>query len=101
MSYVFLASAIFATVLGQIFYRLYFLNKKIIFLILTVLFFVSVPVCNYMALRDLPMDIVYMAAAAAIAGVILAGAFFLNEKINSKQLFGAFLVIVGILIYNY
>lgn len=100
ISYLYLGIAILCTGGGQILYKYYVNKKKIIYLILTLISFVLIPVFNYLALKGLSYDTVYMAAAFTIAMVLGMSVLLLNEKINKVQLGGAILIMIGIVVYN-
>jgi len=100
IAYIYLGIAILCTGGGQILYKYYANEKKIIYLIFTLLAFILIPVFNFLALKGLSYDTVYMAAAFTIAMVLGMSVLLLNEKINKVQLGGATLIMVGIVVYN-
>jgi len=99
MSYFFLALAILCTSLGQFFYKLFALNKKKSFLLVTLFLFGGVPVFSYMALKGLGIDIVYLSTTVSIVIILILSKCFLGEKIDRQKIMGSFLIIVGITCY--
>ncbi len=100
MAYLYLCIAIFCTAIGQILYKYYMMKKKLIYLFLTLASFVLIPFFNFLALKGLSYDTVYMSAAITIAMVLGMSVLLLNEKINKVQLLGAILIMLGIIVYN-
>ncbi len=99
-SLLFLFFAILFTVLGQFFYKKYFLMKSFIFVIISMFCFVLVPYCSYRALMFLPIDVVYMATSLSIIMIVLLAVIFLKEKLRKEEVYGMISIIIGILLYN-
>lgn len=99
-SYLFLFCAIFATALGQLFYKKYQITKNFKFYILSIGLFLSIPMFNFLALIQIKVDIVYMFTALTIFLVVLMSKVFLNEKISKQRYCGIILIILGVLIYG-
>lgn len=100
INYIYLACSVIFTALGQLFYKLFWQDRKIVFLILTIISFVLVPFFNYLALIQIPLDVVYMFMSNNIVLVLLLSVIILGEKMYYKQYIGAGIIILGIVIYN-
>ena len=98
--YLFLFGAILSTALGQFFYKKYSLTNNIVYLLITIFLFVITPVFSFLALKKIPVDVVYMFTSLTIFLVILFSKVFLNEEINKKTYVGVLLIIIGVLVYG-
>ncbi|MBT5016359.1 EamA family transporter [Candidatus Peregrinibacteria bacterium] len=101
LSLVFLGLAIMFTVLGQFFYKKYFLTKNITLVGISLFCFVLVPYCSYRALINLPIDVVYVSTALSIILAVALAVIFLKEKLTKQEVYGMAAIIVGILLYNF
>lgn len=97
---IFLIFAILTTCSGQIFYKLYFREKKKFLLLITVFFFTLTPLLSFQALKTLSIDIVYLSTALNIVLILLFSITFLKEQISKKKIFASFLIVLGVLIFN-
>jgi len=93
-------AAVLTTALGQFFYKKFALNKKKIYLIISVSLFAIVPLFNFIALKEISIDIVYMSTSLTIILVIFLSKVFLNEKVDIKLYSGVLIILLGIIIYN-
>lgn len=93
-------AAVLTTALGQFFYKKFALNKKKIYLIISVSLFAMVPLFNFIALKEISIDIVYMSTSLTIILVIFLSKVFLNEKVDIKLYSGVLIILLGIIIYN-
>jgi len=100
LNYIFLTFAIFTTALGQFFYKKYSLSHSYKFFYLTIILFIVTPVFSYMALKKIPIDIVYMFTSLTILIVLFLSKIFLNEKIASKTYVGVIFIILGVILYG-
>jgi multidrug transporter EmrE-like cation transporter len=100
MDFLYLAGALIFTSTGQLLYKYYHkLNNKI-YLALTIVSFLLVPVFSYNALKELAIDTVYMSTSITIVMVLLGGAFLLKEKLSKRKIIGSVIIIIGVIIYN-
>lgn len=97
--WIFTALAVSLTAVGHLCYKTFSKNQKIVFLGLTVAFFISVPIFNFLALKGLTVAQVYLCTAFVPALTTFGAALFLDEKVTRHHLIGLALVIVGTLIY--
>jgi multidrug transporter EmrE-like cation transporter len=98
--YVFLGLTIICTVAAQVSYKLYFRRLDRRLLAWTMLFFVAVPLCSYMALRVIPLDDVYVSTALTIAMATVGSLWLLGESLERRQWLGIVLLIAGVVVYN-
>ena len=100
LNYIFLTFAIFTTAFGQFFYKKYSLSHNYKYFYLTIILFIVTPIFSYMALKKLPIDIVYMFTSLTILLVLLLSKIFLNEKIAPKTYIGVVFIILGVILYG-
>lgn len=98
--YGYLVFAIFMTAMAQLLYKQYFLSKHLIYILLSILCFISIPIATTMALKYLSLDIVYMASSLIIILILLFSNILFNEKISQHQILSITLIILGIVAYN-
>lgn len=99
ISYFSLFAAIFSTALGQFFYKKYALSSKRQYFILTILLFLITPVCSFFALKNIPIDIVYVSTSLTIFIVVIFSRVFLNERIDKQRYLGIGLILLGVVLY--
>ena len=97
---IFLIFAILTTCLGQIFYKLYFKERRKFLLLITVFFFTITPLFSFQALKTLSIDIVYLSTALNIVLILLFSILFLKEQVSKRKIFASFLIVIGVLIFN-
>lgn len=98
--FVFLVLTIGFTVGAQLAFKTYSIRPRPVLLAATIAMFAAVPPCSYMALRTMPLDIVYMSTSLTIVLATLASLYLLDERLILRQWVGVFLVVVGVLIYS-
>ena len=99
--YFFLSLTILLATSGQIAYKQYYQSgRQIKYLMATILFFVGTPVCSYLSLRELPLDVVYVSTSVNILLILLASFFYFKEQIPLNRWLGGVTIAIGILIYN-
>lgn len=101
MNYIFLISAILTTAIGQFFYKKYAINGNIKFLIITLFLFIITPIFSFLALKKIPIDIVYVSTSLTILVVVALSKFLLNESIEKKTYLGILFIIIGVVIYGF
>ena len=99
MFYIYLIVTIIFSALGQVFYKNYFRENKIVYLILSVLLFVSTPYLSYKALKGISFDIVCISSAFILVLVQLFSRIMLQEVQNKRELTGTAAIILGLLVY--
>lgn len=101
LAWAYLFAALLATAAGQLTYKLYYLRKARWLLAATAGLFLLAPFFSYLAQRELSLDVVYMATALTIVMVMLGSVLWLGEKLQRRHIWGAILIISGILLYNW
>ena len=100
MAYVYLILLIVFTALGQVSYKKYYANHNKAYYFTAILLFLCLPFINYLALKRLPLDIVYINSACIIITINLMSYYFLKERLSKKQIIGIGLIIVGLVSYS-
>ena len=88
-----------ATSVGQVMYKAYSSNKKGYMLVITVTMFVATTPFSYMALRELTIDLVYIATSLNSILVLTMSSVFLKEIVSREQYIGALVTTLGVAIY--
>lgn len=96
----FLASTVVATAAGQLSYKLYFDRNARRYLAMAIAAFLTVPFLSYGALRDISLDVVYMATSLTIVLVTGCSISILRERMTPFQWTGSGLVVLGVIVYN-
>jgi multidrug transporter EmrE-like cation transporter len=99
LSYVSLFLAVLCTAFGQFFYKKFSLTKDKKYYIFTIALFVLVPLFNFIALKHISLDIVYIFTSMTILLVVLLSKYFLNEYIKQRSYNGIILIIIGVMVY--
>lgn len=99
LPWIFTALSVSLTALGHILYRHYAVSKKMVFLGLTVLAFIFIPISSYFALLELSLAEVYLCASMVPILTTLGAHFFLGEKIKRNHIIGLTLTTLGVLIF--
>lgn len=99
MAIVFLVMAIFCASAGQVLYKAFTSNRKYSFLALTIALFLLTPLFSYLALKELTIDIVYVATSMNSIIILLMTSLFLRESVTTKQYLGAIITTVGVAVY--
>jgi len=99
MGYLYVMCAVLATSFGLVSYKYYSKHRKKIYLLLTIGLFLLAPVCNFMALEYLTVDVVYMATSINGFIVLLMSHLVLHEVVRPQQYLGALLVVSGVIVY--
>ena len=95
-----LAGALIATALGQGFFKLFFRSSTWRHLALGLCLFAAAPLCNYVALRQLAIDTVYMSTAITQLLVLGFSTSVLKEKLTRDHGIAMALILSGIIVYN-
>ena len=99
LSYFSLFLAILATAFGQFFYKKFALTKNRKYYFITISLFVFVPFLNFIALKNIAIDIVYIFTSLTIFLVLLFSKLFLHEQILLQTYKGVSIIILGVIIY--
>jgi multidrug transporter EmrE-like cation transporter len=100
MSLIYLTAAILFTATAHVLFKLYFLRKNYAYLILSAGFLCATPPMSFLALRELPLSIVYMSTALTYVLVLILARVVLNEYISRRQLLSTMLIMVGVITFN-
>ena len=100
MACLFLLLALFFASLGQVFYKGFANESKKIFLSFAIIFFILTPFCNFLALRSITVDVVYMATSLNSFIILLLSAYILKEQVTKKQIIGTLIIFIGVVIYG-
>jgi multidrug transporter EmrE-like cation transporter len=92
--------AIVNTASSQVLYKSYFVTRNKIKLIGCIVLFLSVPLCNYLALKNLPIHYVYTSTSITQVILLVMAKFFLNESISKDKLMAVGLILLGITFFN-
>ena len=99
MTYLYLVLLILFTALGQVLYKQYYVTKNRIYFAVAILLFILLPFINYLALKKLPLDVVYINSACIIVTINIISYIVLKEKLNMKQIAGICFIIIGLISY--
>lgn len=100
MSYwIFAFTAVVLTALGHILYKRYSVDGNKLFLVLTGLTFILIPLASFLALRGLTIAQVYLCAAMVPLITTFGAKIYLKEKITRHHLIGLLLITSGTVIY--
>ena len=99
MAWLFLLGSVLFTVVGQLVYKQYSINKRMLLLIGGVgLFSLAVP-CTMWAVRDLGIGMVYVGSSLSYVLAPLLGQIFFAEQVTIRQ-WGYFgLIMLGVGVY--
>ncbi len=101
MPWIFTAAAILLTAIGHVFYKIYALNGRLQFLILTAITFVLIPCFSFLALRELTIAQVYLCTAMVPILTTIGAKIFIKEKITKHHIIGLSLITIGTILYLY
>ena len=99
LPWLFTALSVTLTAVGHLFFRYYALSNKIVFLGLTVLAFIFIPISSYFALLELTLAEVYLCASMVPILTTIGAKFFLGETIKRNHIIGLFLTATGVIIF--
>lgn len=99
MAWIFLLGSVLFTVVGQLVYKQYSVNKQLRWLIGGIgLFSLAVP-CTMWAVRDLGIGMVYVGSSLSFVLAPLLGQIFFGEQVTLRQ-WGFFgLIMLGVMVY--
>ncbi|CAH6900180.1 EamA domain-containing protein [Vibrio chagasii] len=97
--HVFVFFAITSTSLGLVIYKKWAKNKLKMTLLTAIILMLFAPVFNFIALKYLSIDVVYMATSLNGLVVLFLSRYLLNEDVRHEQLIGALLVFFGVCVY--
>lgn len=99
LSYTCLFMAIMSTAFGQVFYKKYSLDRRLIYLALTLGFFLINPVFSFLALKNISVDIVYVSTSLTILTVAVLSRIFLGEIMPARTWTAIAIIVAGVFIY--
>jgi len=94
-----LLSALLFASFGQIVYKLYANTSKIYYLALTIFFFILAPFFSYIAMKQISVDMVYMATSLNSLLILSLSALILKEHVNKRQILASLIIFLGVVIY--
>lgn len=99
MAWLFLLGSVLFTVVGQLVYKQYSVNRQKLWLIGGIgLFSLAVP-CTMWAVRDLGIGMVYVGSSLSFVLAPLLGQIFFGEQVTLRQ-WGFFgLIMLGVMVY--
>jgi drug/metabolite transporter (DMT)-like permease len=100
-SLVSLLFTLLSTAVGQLLFRMYYVRKKMIYLVTALVMFLAVPLLSYLALVNLTLAFVYMSTALIHVLVLIMSHMFLKEHLTRKQYISMSLIVVGIIVFNF
>lgn len=100
MSIFYLSCAIIFTALAQTSYKLYFHKNQLVYLAVTIILFCVVPVMTYLALKSLPLSVVYMSTGLTYVLIMFFAKYILGEFVEKRHVYAVTLIISGVLVYN-
>ncbi|WP_346235352.1 EamA family transporter [Lysinibacillus telephonicus] len=86
--------------LGAVYFKMYS-SKKIIYLLLGVLFYGLGAITNIFLLKELPLTIVFPANALTYVWVLILAKFFFCEDVKLQQIIGVIFIILGTIFLIY
>jgi drug/metabolite transporter (DMT)-like permease len=87
------------TSVGQVLYKLYVQQRKLVLLLLAFSAFGAGPVLTYLALRVLNVGQVYMSTAATQVAVLVLSRYVLKESITRQQILATAVIVAGVVVY--
>jgi len=99
LPWVYTAIAVFLSAVGHVLYKYYVMTEKLLFLILTVVIFISIPLFSFLALRDLTIAQVYLCTATVPLMTTLGAKIFIKEIISKHHFIGLVLITSGTITY--
>lgn len=96
-----LVGALFATSVGHINFKLYYLRSKNIYLVVSLFFFGMAPVLSFFSLIRLSLGTVYISTAFTQVLILILSKTILKENINKDHIISMFFIVFGIIIYNF
>ncbi|MDH5721457.1 MAG: EamA family transporter [Spirochaetia bacterium] len=97
--YFFLVLALFITAFAHLSYKKYYIEKKRLWYVVTILSFIMASFCGFMSLRGLSIDIVYLSTSFTMIIISVFSKIWLKENITKNKIFGSFFIVLGIIIY--
>jgi len=100
VSVLYLSCAIVLTVIAHLSYKYYYRRHDMVYLVVAIALFVLVPLMNYLALRELSLSVVYMAAAITYVLILISARCVLGEAMEARHKYATVLIISGVFIFN-
>lgn len=88
------------TALGQLLFKMYYINGRTGYVIFAVGMFVTVPVFSYLALANLSLAIVYMSTALTHVLVVVMSRIVLHEMLSRRRIVAGGLIVLGVVLFN-
>ncbi|MGA7304153.1 MAG: hypothetical protein WBW88_04735 [Rhodothermales bacterium] len=95
-----LSLALVFTALGQLCYKVYFVRRRRLYVILAITLFVLVPPFAFLALRHLGLGLVYMSTALTQLMVLGLSRVVLKERIGGAHVVAMALIVAGVVLYG-
>lgn len=99
MSAAILALALAATAAAQVAYKAFFLRRRRILFIVAMGLFAVAQICFFLALRELPVGVVYMSTGLTQALVLALSHYVLKEQITQTHIYGVGVIAAGLVLY--
>ncbi len=97
--WVFAIAGVVLTALGHILYKRYSIGGDKVYLWLTGITFILIPVASFLALRGLTIAQVYLCAAMVPIITTFGAKFFIKETITRHHIIGLCLITSGTVVY--
>jgi len=99
ISYLGLTCAILSTAFGQFLYKKFINTALKKFYFGSILLLLLAPIFSFFALKNIPIDIVYIFTALTVLIVMILSKVFLNEKNSFSTYLGVLLILIGVVLY--
>lgn len=101
MRWLLLSTALVLTIFGQLVLKKFSSERRIIFLIASLVIFITATVCIYGAMKlGLSVAQVYVATALIPAMMVLVGKYYFAEVVGLHHAIGVVLIFLGVVIFN-
>ena len=87
--------------LGHLAYKFYVLRKTRGLAVLAIALFAATSVCTYLALKGLPLGLVYASSALTQAVITYLGWRYLRERITLRHLCAISLIMAGVALFGF
>ncbi len=99
LSYFCLFVAVTSTALGQFFYKKYMISLNKQYYLLAIFLFLITPLCSFIALKNIAIDMVYISTSLTILFVIVLSRIFLKEQVGKRRYVGIGFILLGVVLY--
>ena len=98
-SWMALGIALTGTAFGQLFFKLYFDRRRMVFLAVALSLFLGTQLLAYVALRELDISLVYMSTAITQVMMLGLAHSVLKENITYDHIIAASLIVTGVVLF--